>query len=53
MALSNAALLLLLENRVDTGINLPPCDLEMSIIDDIRAGGRMDKEIDFILKGNI
>ena len=50
MALSNAAILKLLHNELPAGINLPPQELEMKIIEDIRNAGVMNKEIDLILQ---
>jgi len=50
MALSNAALLSLLQKNLVPGINLPPSAMEMQIIDDIRNTGKMNNEIDLILK---
>ncbi|MBR2626186.1 MAG: hypothetical protein IKD23_07315 [Lentisphaeria bacterium] len=51
MALSNEALLLLLQGKVAPGINLPPQALEQAVINDMRNSGKMNKEIDLILKG--
>ncbi|MBO7328639.1 MAG: hypothetical protein J6W00_07705 [Lentisphaeria bacterium] len=50
MALSNAAILKLLQNELQAGINLPPQELEMEIIEDIRNAGVMNKEINLILQ---
>lgn len=49
MALSNEGLKMLLDGRVAPGINLPPEDLEMQIIADIRKTGTMNDEIELIL----
>lgn len=49
MALSNEALLLLVQKKVAPGINLPPRELEMAIIADIRRAGVMNREIELIL----
>jgi adenosylhomocysteinase len=51
MALSNAGLLMLLQGKLPAGINLPPEDLEMQIIDVLRSTGKMDNEINNVLKG--
>jgi hypothetical protein len=51
MALSNEALLILLQGNVAPGINLPPQALEQAVINDMRNSGKMNKEIDLILKG--
>ena len=50
MALSNAALLKLLNGEVAAGINLPEREFEMEIIADIRNVGAMNREIDLILE---
>ena len=50
MALSNAALLLLVRKMIAPGINLPPEDLELAMISDIRKNGMMNDEINMILK---
>lgn len=49
MALSNEALKMLLDGKISPGINLPPEDLEMQIISDIRNAGTMNEEIELIL----
>ncbi len=51
MALSNAGLLLLLQGKIPPGITLPPEELEMQIIEELRLSGKMDNEINAILKG--
>jgi hypothetical protein len=40
----------LLQKNLVPGINLPPSAMEMQIIDDIRNTGKMNNEIDLILK---
>lgn len=51
MALSNEALLLLRQNILPPGINVPSEALEKQIIGDIRNAGVMNKEIELISKG--
>ena len=51
MALSNAGLLMILQKRLPAGINLPPEDLEMQITETLRSAGKMDNEINSVLKG--
>ena len=53
MALSNAALLKLLEGKAAAGINLPEKEFEMEIIADMRNAGVMNSEIDLILKESL
>ena len=53
MALSNAALLKLLNGEVAAGINLPEKEFETKIIDDIRKAGVMNSEIDLILEESL
>ena len=50
MALSNAALLMLINKEVAPGINLPPQEMELAMIGDIRRAGIMNDEINMILK---
>ncbi|MBE6357335.1 MAG: hypothetical protein E7058_09555 [Lentisphaerae bacterium] len=50
MALSNAALLMLVRKEVAPGINLPPLAVEMQMLESIRRCGMMNDEIAMILK---
>ena len=50
MALSNAALALLLSGELAPGINLPPPEMELTMIEELRRAGTMDQEINMILK---
>jgi len=49
MALSNAALVQLISGHMPPGISLPPEPLENAILNDIRAAGLLNNDIDFVL----
>ena len=52
MALSNTALVKLITGELPPGLHTPPKDMEMAIINDLRAAGTLDLETDIILKDN-